>query len=468
MIWRWRWVVLVVVTGCGRLATQLEVNAFGRDDAGLDAGVDAGPPEVPPVVTATGCWSSPTIVMAPNFGDGVVSVVSVLPSGDALVAWIEQDREGLQRVVTRAVFRDGGARDPEIIYDGAGAAPYAENNENLRLHSNAAGTTVLSWSHRADAGAVNELLITTRPPDAGWRAIERINPAGERVYWADVRIDARGELFATWAETLAQLGGLAIRFRHFAPDGGWSPPTAVQPDQVFFQAEPLLRVSETGEAIVAWQGYFPPTYEPEVHATSLRRGASTDTRLDMVGESPTFARAFALAPDGTAVLAWNRSRSELRVARRVSGAWLPSERLDSEDGGTISLHTVVDVDGSGRARAWWHGWDSTSRDVVSFARNDGSGWSAPLALDFIAADAPTYLLHASNGTGRAVLWWPRDRSLVVLGTDAPDAGVTDVIDGLMVGDLRYPPMISVGPSGTAWILARAASPDFRPLVMHCP
>ncbi len=186
----WRWAVVVgVVAGCDARhpARELGPSVFPFADAGFE--IDDGPPEPPPQVTVTGCWSAP-IVVAPSSGWAGGSL-AVLPSGDAVVAWVENAVN--PRVLSRFVFRDGGVSATEEVYAVPQGPPFDEAPESPRLHANASEMVTLAWLHRGDAGTSNEVLLSTRPPASGWQPPERVNPElGLPIARADVGLDARG------------------------------------------------------------------------------------------------------------------------------------------------------------------------------------------------------------------------------------------------------------------------------------
>lgn len=457
---RW-WMVLAVASGCFRgPASQVETNAgvFADADAGDgDAGalvVDGGPPEPPPRVTSTGCWSVPVVLgAASSWGRG--SLV-VLPSGDALVAWVENAQR--PRVFSRFVFLDGGTSAPEEVYAAPVAPLFDQEVADLRLSSNRAGLTALVWSHRGDGGAVNELLLTTRQLGASWNPEEVISPSRpERIIWADVGVAQRGQLYVAWSQPSLPLTAAGLHFRSFSPDGGWSAQATITPPGTVLASTSTLAVGEQGEALLAWQGYYPPDLIQELHATSLHPSRWVDSALTPLGSGWVPPVPVAIALDGGAAVAW--LDGEVRVARQRSGSWSAPDTVPL-DAGVGPVNVLLGIDDLGVATAWGIGWNR-SEYVFWSATDEGAGWSTAVPFSF-QGEPGRFFVHASNGRQELVSW-SRGTTVFLL-RRALGGSVIDTIDGLTPD----PPRIAVGQSGARWILAHLNEPGTRPVAMFCP
>lgn len=453
---RGRLVLLSVLggLGCLPLASQLETRLLP-----VASVVDAGTPEPPPQVTVTGCWSAP-IVIAPSSSWAVGSMV-VLPSGDALVAW--QENAVRPRILARYVFLDGGLSIPEVLYAAPEAPFLVENIDGLALrNSRGSGDVVLSFVHRGDAGAVNEVLMSTLHLDAGWGPIVRLNSdLSTRIIWADVRPDSQGRYFASWSQPPPPGEPAGLHFRRSSPDGGWSSEAIVTPARTVLTATPSLHVSADGRAVLAWQGYFAPTYEPELHATLLDAVPWVDTRLDVLGNTST-QYAVALAPDGgDAFAVWNGGGSivEARFSRLRAGTWTAPEQFKP---GLVMSASAAAFDDLGRVTVQWTEW-MTPQVLIRSSREDDAGWAAPLLLDSV--EETRFLAHATNGR-RSLTAWGRGSSLMVNRTE-DDGTVLDALEGLIVRDSRAPPAVFVGESGARWILANVSESGWRAVAFVC-
>ena len=444
---------------CRGPASQFESTAatFEFGDAGSD------PPEPPPNVTVTGCWSPP-IVLAPSSSWAKGSMV-VLPSGDALVAWLEDSVN--PRVLARSVFLDGGLGDIEVIY-AAPVAPFlAHRIDDVVLHNSSGEREVVaSWIHSADAGAVYEVRTSTRHGDGGWSSSERINTELSRqIVWLDVRPDAKGQRFAVWRQGTESIPD-GLRFRRSFTDGGWSPEAALTPDGTVLTSDPSLEVSPDGYAVLTWQGYYPPILEPAVHATLLHPDRWVDTSLGLIGGGfVSTPSTLALARDGgQAVVVWNAVDVGALDSRLRADNWESAAQFAPVDAGMIAMSPVASIDDLGFVTALWGTWTSLEEQIWS-AHENGSGWSAPELLDVVSR--PTFILHATNGSERALSAWARGTSLLVRRTDVTGAQL-DTIDGLIVAGSRNLPVVLVGDSGARWILATVSESGWRAVAFVCP
>lgn len=445
---------LVLAAGCVCGAGDAGLDA-GPSDAGDDGGQDAGPPEPPPQVTVTGCWSAP-IVVAPR-NTWARGHLAVLPSGDALAVW--QANELSPRIRARLVFRDGGLGDIEEVY----AAPVASYPGEQQLtepsvHTNRAGTTAVSFSLRADGGAHNEVLVTTRAPDGGWHAVERVDATpADMAPWTAVGIDGRETVFVAWQQ------GPALHARVFRPDAGWEPQVAVTPPETMLDADaPRLDVSEAGDALLTWAGYFAPTFEPEVHVTALHTAPVTDVLLDRPTGVTTLRSS--MTAEGEAIIAWHEwPELPPHAAHYANGTFDPPS-IVADAGAPAPLGLTAGFDALGRPTVWWTG--SSVPTLLWSSQFVAGSWSSPVSQSTGNVERPPdFLSQASNG-GRTLLATARDGTVLVF-RDEPDAGVVDTIDGVVITGADVP-SVFVGETGARWLLAVVAeSEGWRPVAFFC-
>jgi hypothetical protein len=232
--------------------------------------------------------------------------------------------------------------------------------------------------------------------DLGWST--PVIPSANRPYHVQVGIAGSGIIHAVWREFPSSLWTKA-----YTPGFGWGAPRKIADTST---AGPLLGVSESGHAIIAWtESLSTRTY---VKAITSLPGEGWSAATDL-GNSADMMRDLALAINaaGEAHVAWATPYS---VAAR---SWSPSTKWESlkylgSAGVTSTKGLTVAAGAEGRAVAVWvRGIPSTGALALAYATHAaGSGWGD--ALPGPSVDEGTSYLYprlALNAEGSGVLAW---------------------------------------------------------------
>lgn len=213
--------------------------------------------------------------------------------------------------------------------------------------------------------------------------------------------------------------------------GSWRTPEIL--DNTRRNAEPSVGFDANGRAIAVWMGVDPNTGIARIlGATRPSGGTWSSPAIIDAGLTQGFAPRISVAPNGTAVMAFERANA-IYAARFDGGSWNTPVQVDA--GFTRADNQSVAIDSSGRAIIAWYGYDGLRYRVLASYSLSGNTWSAPQILDGFDGGTPQV---AVNGNGKGfVLFTERDNSLpqkyrvsafpVDLGSGSPLGGTAMVL-----------------------------------------
>jgi hypothetical protein len=277
------------------------------------------------------------------------------------------------------------------------------------------GTTVATWN-RTDSGDVI-VEAARRLPGQSFSAPVRLSDPGNDATAPQVGIDAGGNATVVWQESLPS--GLRVRVARL-PAGGSS---FEQPQTLFAAANaaaPAIGVGANGTAVVVFQEGL---LGSAVLKAAIREGAGglfslpqtmSDPSGNFYATNGTAAADVAVAPDGSAVVAWAtlitaESRSLVQTnVRAPNGVFAPTgQTRSSTAAGASGEHPSLTMDPAGNATvAWTHIPDTANPDSeVRFSARPAGGGFGPA----VAASAPAQIAQnpdlAATGDGTVIGIW---------------------------------------------------------------
>ena len=250
------------------------------------------------------------------------------------------------------------------------------------------GTTVAAWSRREGSGDVVEAV--RRAPGQAFGAPTTLSETGNGATAPQVAMDGGGNATVAWEEDLP--AGERIRVARLAAGAsGFEPSqTLVSMDDA---AAPAVGVGANGTAVVAFQE---GTFGSRVLKAAIRDGAGSlfgipqtisDPSGNFYATNGTASADVAVAPDGSAVVAWATfitadSRYLVQTNTRApNGVFAATGRTRSSTAANASgEHPALAMDAQGNATvAWTHIPDNTGPAAreVRFSKRPAGGGFAP-------------------------------------------------------------------------------------------
>jgi len=327
---------------------------------------------------AGGAWGPAQAVSGSDDSAVTQVAVGLDAAGDATAIW---SRGSGIEVATQAAGAPSWGDPIEIASSG---------DERLiapSLAVNDAGDAVAVWI-RGQATTGGTVEGSARQGPAGpWEAPQTLSIPGEFAEYPSAAIDAPGGRVAVWTAFTGSdvQTQAASRARDAAT---WMPPVDLGSGRT--TDGPRVGVGASG-TIVAWV-----TGSGRVHASSLAAVGRPWQDEGDLSTPDAFAPALATAPDGAAVIAWQRLRDDGLASiegelRTVDGIWGPKTQLSAAGGtGSYVGRPAVARGPGGDALVAWSGHASASaRDVVSaavFTRESEPGpRTRPAAVTGVAA-----------------------------------------------------------------------------------
>lgn len=216
--------------------------------------------------------------------------------GDAAVAW---EVDSAQGCLVRAAFRpaDAAWSASKTLSD---RHEFCGGNQSVTI--DASGDAVAVWL--AQRGAKSFVESASRVAGGHWSAA-RVLGSGAGIYeHPRVRMDARGDAIAVWAQPAPEGGKSTIWARIRPHRASWGRPTRIADGGA---GPPSLAVNERGDALVAWQG------KRGIEALTRAAGACWSTPQHVpsgVSFRPPFPTdpTAALDARGEGIVAWGDSR----------------------------------------------------------------------------------------------------------------------------------------------------------------
>jgi hypothetical protein len=157
-------------------------------------------------------WSAP-LVLEPEAGATTVPALASVPTGEALVAWVQPDAGGTARVRASRFAPDTGWTAADQLPEAATLAPVAVA---LSLD----GSAVLVFRGPVGAASSVSAFAARSVPGAGWSAAVEQGAALSSTEEPSVAMDSWGRALVAWTGP-GSASPQAIQVRRFSPGGGW-------------------------------------------------------------------------------------------------------------------------------------------------------------------------------------------------------------------------------------------------------
>jgi hypothetical protein len=177
--------------------------------------------------------------------------------------------------------------------------------------------------------------------------------------------------------------------------GSWRAPETIATTQI--NLEPSVGFDGNGRALAVWSEVNTVNGAYRIlHAARSPAGTwsapSVLTALSLV-----FAPRIAVAPDGRAVVAFERG-SQIVAARFDGSSWGAPVAVFTGSGGIAATNVSVGIDASGRAIVVWYGYDGARYRAYASVSTSGDTWTAAQPLDGYDAGTPQVSVNG-NGKG---------------------------------------------------------------------
>lgn len=216
-------------------------------------------------------------------------------------------------------------------------------------------------------------------------------------------INAQGDAIATWRQEQAGSAMYNIRANRYVPGTGWQGAQRIE-QMAQPVSEPRPAMAPDGTAMVAWGQSNGDTYHATAATSGRTGGWSVPVTLDATTGSAGDP-ALATSADGSFMAVWTQPGAFVEVwARRFrpGTGWDAAARVDAAPFGT--LRPTVAMDASGGALALWMQNGGGNLNVWSAHYVPGSGWSAPRQVENLPRDADGAQV-AIDAAGNAIAVW---------------------------------------------------------------
>jgi hypothetical protein len=322
---------------------------------------------------AGGVWLAPVALSSIGSDASAGPALAVVPSGEALVGWIDS---GALRVVRGNEAT--GVWDAPVSPAGGGLN--ADTDVDVALNSS--GDAAAAWSWRRTATGPNVVQAAFRPAGGNWGAVTDLGTAGAGRSRVQVAINQAGSVAAVWRDGTSLKGAGRAR-----STGNWSAPAAIATNVAASGAS--LAMNAGGNAVAVW----PNGTTGAIRAAIRPAGGAWQPPVRVSGPGSSEPRV-ALNAASRAVAVWNRASAQSVLVESAdltaSGPVLAGLRIPAK------AVTGVAATFSVSPRAWgaplagatlWrfgdgksaigknvaHVYQSTGTFTVSVSRSDASG-----------------------------------------------------------------------------------------------
>ena len=428
----------------------------------------------------TKSWADPVQVTAAL--NGIPSLtIAADPAGNIVIGW--DGKNGVTEDIFTQRLSTAGTKlwpTPIQINDDSGAA----GQINVDIAADTNGNLFLTWQDNRSADSDIYLQKLDAAGTKQWSADVRANSdqgtSGQSS--PAIAIDTEGDIVVVWEDRRS--GILDIYAQKFDPAGNrlWPADVRVNTDRDGFsqfasQSKPDVTVDPNNIIIVVWQDYR--LVNPDIYAQKLDTTGSKIWATDMLVNDSTdqaqYDPTVGVDGVGNAVVAWRDSRGGWDIYAQSldslgSRRWPLDVRVNSDVGSAEQSDPAIGVAASGTAVIVWHDLrtkvavyaqslasDGTKRWVGDVQVNSNTmsaqQWVPSLALDsagnaIIAWDDYTsgYRIYAQKLTPSGSKQWPIDVQV------AADTGSTG----------QWTPALAVSNDGSiafAWIDYRNGNND---------
>ncbi len=322
--------------------------------------------------------------------------VAVSPEGRAIVAWWQRDAALAPTRDVVQIRRRASFTAPFI-----GPVTLSRRASNFEARTDAAaaggGLALVAWTEDARSVALRVLPRTGPAPPATVLAegdVVAIDPL-------EVGIGATGAAVAAWTRVSVPAGPVIRLAVRSAATGAWSGAGDLSGPGA---RHPAVAVAPDGSALVAWDrgGRIELS---AIGADGVVTGAPTT--LSVAGSDARLP-AVAVNAAGDAVVAWYQDGA-VTVSERAAGGAFGAPRAVSAPGGFPEIANLgapsVGLAADGRAVAAWRQRLAGHFRVAAAIRPAGLGWDPPALLSPAASRNAGRPALAVDAAGHAVVAW---------------------------------------------------------------
>jgi hypothetical protein len=183
-----------------------------------------------------GVWLAPVALSSVAADASAGPALAVVPSGEALVAWIDS---GALRVARGNAT--SGAWDPPLTPAGGGVN--ADTDVDIAL--NPAGDAIAVWSWRRSQTAANVVQAALRPAGGNWAAVADVGVASAGSSRVDAAINDAGDVAVVWRDGNSLKGSGRSR-----NSGNWTTPKRIAINVA--ESGAALAMNGFGNAVAVW------------------------------------------------------------------------------------------------------------------------------------------------------------------------------------------------------------------------
>lgn len=370
-----------------------------------------------------GAFAPATVV-----SQGAGAHVAIGPDGTTTAVWVQFD--GSSVVVGSSTRPPGGVFGPATVLSPAGANTFAP-----RVAFGPDGTAIAVWSQATGNALV--VASATRPPGGTFAPAIVLSPPpagpGQNAVDARVAFAPDGTAIAVW--TRSDGTALVIEASTRPPGGVFAPPTALTPSIAVRDAgAPQVAFGPDGTATAVWQRFDGVA---TVIEASTRPPGGTFTPAVVVsppsspGQGATNPQV-AVAEDGTATVVYQRNNGTTSVietaTRPPGGTFAPATALSPAVAGQVAANAQVAVAPDGTATAAWQRSNGTATVIEAIGTaNPPVPRQVPLITGTATAGSTLTCDGGKwSGAGTVAITWIRDTMMVASGAtyavDAADQG----------------------------------------------
>ena len=235
--------------------------------------------------------------------------VGLVDQGDVLVLWVEYSIEaGSMSLISRRLTTSGWDAPLRVLNGRYWTPPWL---------SVGGSNTMAFWAAGAETAAA-------RLVDGGWEA-ETISLGCGQVHWVNGVVDAEGRALASWTGNLGiEAPGVSARV-----DGGWSPPTDLNPMSGYNPRPSSMALDGRGQGAMLWYG---PINAPDVHLSRFDGTTWLPADTLFTGHTGVGRGTLAMNLAGVGLATWSAS----------DGSTIRTYAARFEDGGAPSIDTFED------------------------------------------------------------------------------------------------------------------------------
>jgi hypothetical protein len=235
---------------------------------------------------AGGVWRAPVALSSLSADASAGPALAVVPSGEALVAWIDSGAVRLAR---------GNAATG--VWDSAVSPAFGGVNADtdIDVGLNPSGAAVVAWSWRRAPGGPNVVQACFRAPAGGWGPLVDLGTAGAGRSRVQAGLSANGAAAVVWLNGTTLNGAGRSR-----TTGVWTGPRTVATNVAASGGR--LAMNPAGNAVAVW-----PNSATGAIRAALRPAGSAWQPPARVSGPGSFEPRVALDGASAAVAVWNRT-----------------------------------------------------------------------------------------------------------------------------------------------------------------